>query len=392
MLQLIQFFLSQDWQVFFGTTASKNDNSIDLTSLGVKEFSIELNSTSFNDQIEQINPSIVLFDRFMMEEQFGWRVAESCPKALRILDTEDLHSLRKIRQEALKRGEEFSQDQLLASEIAKREIAAIYRCDLSLIISTYEMTLLQETFGIDGSLLCHLPFLLDSISKEQQTNWKSFEERQHFVSIGNFLHGPNVDATIQLKKLIWPQVREQLPEAELHIYGAYPTQQVLEFHNPKEGFFVHGFVEDAKSVIERARVLLAPLRFGAGIKGKLTDAMLCGTPSVTTEIGAEGMHGDLSWNGFVATDTNEFVAKSVQLYSEKTIWQEAQQHGVKIIDHCYNRVQEESKLLERIQHQYENLTALRRQNFTGQLLQHHTMNSYKYLSKWIEAKNKNQLG
>jgi hypothetical protein len=388
MLQLIQFFLSQNYRVSFATTASKNYNSIDLTSLGVQEFAIELNSASFDDLIQQINPSIVLFDRFMMEEQFGWRVAEHCPTALRILDTEDLHSLRKTRQEALKKNSSFSTDQLLNSEIAKREIASIYRCDLSLIISSYEMDLLQKIFQINAALLCHVPFLLNSISEQTQMNWISFEERSHFVSIGNFLHAPNVDATIRLKQVLWPQIRKQLPQAELHLYGAYPTQQVLEFHHPKEGFFVHGFVEDGNSVIETARVLLAPLRFGAGIKGKLTNAMLCGTPSVTTKIGAEGMHGSLPWAGLIASDEQTFVEHAVRLYSQKEDWQVAQQSGVTIINEQYNRRKEEPKLGERIQHQYEHLDSLRTQNFIGQLLQHHTMKSYKYLSKWIEAKNK----
>ena len=73
----------------------------------------------------------------MIEEQFGWRVAENCPNAVRILDTEDLHSLRKVRQEAVKKGVDFSINNLLKSEIAKREIAAVLRCDLSLIISTF---------------------------------------------------------------------------------------------------------------------------------------------------------------------------------------------------------------------------------------------------------------
>ena len=93
-----------------------------------------------------------------MEEQFGWRVAENCPDALRILDTEDLHCLRKTRHEAMKKQIAFTEERLMASEITKREIASIYRCDLSLIISRFEMKLLKETFKIQESLLCHLPF------------------------------------------------------------------------------------------------------------------------------------------------------------------------------------------------------------------------------------------
>ena len=388
MLQLIHFFLSQKWKIHFGTTASKNDNSIDLTSLEVQEYSLELNDSSFDELIKIINPTIVLFDRFMTEEQFGWRVAETSPDAMRILDTEDLHCLRKTRQEAIKNGIEFDENQLLNSEIAKREIASIYRSDLSLIISTYEMQLLKETFSIHESLLCHLPFFLYPISEETLQNWKSFEEREHFVSIGNFLHAPNLDATLQLKNQIWKSIRKQLPNAELHIYGAYPTQQVLEMNNEKEGFFVHGFVEDAYKVIEGSRVLLAPLRFGAGIKGKLTDAMQCGTPSVTTSIGAEGMHGDLPWSGFVVDELKDFADKAVDLYTDKRTWTEGQKNGIEIINQLYSKEDLESRLFDTIVHQYKDLQDLRAQNFTGQMLQHHTLKSTKYLSKWIEEKNK----
>ena len=388
MLQLIQFFLSHNWEVIFGTTSSKNDNSIDLTKIGVQEVAIELNSSTFDDLIREMNPSIVLFDRFMTEEQFGWRVSEFCPNAMRILDTEDLHCLRKTREEAFKKGIEFSNDLLLNSEIAKREIAAIYRCDLSLIISTHEMKLLHEVFKIDSSLLCHLPFFLDNISEDSQKKWKPFEERQHFVSIGNFLHIPNVDATKFLKQDIWKRIRKHLPQAELHIYGAYPTQQVLEFHNPKEGFYVHGFAKDAHEVIGNAKVLLAPLRFGAGIKGKLTDAMINGTPSVTTSIGAEGMHDDLDWNGFIEDDLENFVEKSVKLYSDQKIWEKAQQKGVEIINQLYQKETLETKFSNVLESMFDSLEEHRSGNFVGKMLHHHSLKSSKYLSKWIEEKNK----
>ena len=392
MLQLIEFFLSQKWTVSFGTTAAKNENSLDLKTLGVQEFFLALNSSSFDDLLKEVDPTMVLFDRFMMEEQFGWRVSEVCPYAIRILDTEDLHCLRKTRQEAVKKGVDFRKEDVLLSEIAKREIASIYRCDASLIISSFEMELLTDMFGIDAELLCYVPFFLESISEKEQQKWKSFEERHHFISIGNFLHPPNLDATIQLKKHIWPLIRKQLPQAELHSYGAYPTQQVAQMHDEKEGFFVHGFVEDAQKVIGESRVLLAPLRFGAGIKGKLTDAMLCGTPSVTTPIGAEGMHGNLAWNGFIESETVLFAEKAIQLYQEAAIWKAAQQNGVALVNQMYSRFEGEQALLKKIQLLQMNLEALRAKNFIGQMLQYHTVKSYKYLGKWIEEKNKHQSG
>jgi glycosyltransferase involved in cell wall biosynthesis len=388
MLQLIHTFLSQEWKVTFGTVSQKNPNSIDLKELGVSEVSLELNNVSFDDFIQELNPTIVLFDRFITEEQFGWRVAEHCPNALRMLDTEDLHCLRKTRHEAIKKGIEFSNELLLNSDIAKREIAAIYRCDMSLIISSYEMKILQEVFNVHESLLVHLPFFLNLIDKEKQQSWKSFENRNHFVSIGNFLHAPNLDATIQLKKHIWKLIREQLPKSELHIYGAYPTQQVLQFNNKQEGFFVHGFAEDANEAIGDAKVLLAPLRFGAGIKGKLTDAMLNGTPSVTTSIGVEGMNKELPWNGFVEDDFDAFAQKAVALFTNKNLWNKAQQNGVKIINTLYDKDVLENEFLKMIQKISIDLEEHRNQNFTGKMLMHHSLQSSKYMSKWIEEKNK----
>ena len=132
MLQLINQFLKQGFDITFASTASKTAQSFPLDTLGVNAISIELNSGSFNEFITSLHPSIVLFDRFVTEEQFGWRVAQQCPGALRILDTEDFHGLRKGREDALKANQTFHLDHL-QNDTTKREIASIYRCDLSLI-------------------------------------------------------------------------------------------------------------------------------------------------------------------------------------------------------------------------------------------------------------------
>jgi len=390
MLQLLTVFLSEGWSVTYASTANKSNNSIDLTDLGIDEKSVELNNSNFDEFLKNLNPSIVVFDRFMTEEQFGWRVAETCPKALRILDTEDIHSLRKVRQHCVEKNIEFSNELLLQSDIAKREIASMYRCDLSLIISSYEMDLLTKVFKIDENLLLHLPFLLEPISDEEIKDWKSFEEKNHFVSIGNFLHPPNLDATRLLKKEIWAKIRKKLPKAELHIYGAYPTQEILQYNKPLEGFFVHGYAESATEVISNARVLLAPLRFGAGIKGKLTDAMLCGTPTITTDFGAEGMHSDLPWSGFI-TSIDNFTEKAIELYSNKDIWIEAQTNGKEIIKQLYDKNILAKKIIDSIENILKNLENHRINNFIGSMLMHHSAKSTKYLSKWIEEKNKKQL-
>ncbi|PKB17291.1 glycosyltransferase [Flavobacterium sp. 5] len=387
MLQLITEFQEQGFSITFASPAMDSDFMVDLSLLKVDKKSIALNSSSFDIFIKELNPNIVLFDRFMIEEQFGWRVAENCPDALRILDTEDLHCLRQSRQKAFKAHNEFSVFDTLKEDVAKREIASILRCDLSLIISEFEMELLKTTFKVDEKLLYYLPFLLDTISNETFENLPSFNERNNFVFIGNFLHEPNWNAVQYLKETIWPLLKKQLPNAELHVYGAYPSQKVTQLHQPKEGFHIKGRANNANEVVKNARVVLAPLRFGAGIKGKLIEAMQCGTPSITTTIGAESMQGQLPWNGSVTDDIHEFTKAATDLYKDEKLWIAAQQNGIAIINQRYSKKLFEKDFVAKIRFLQSNLGKHRLDNFLGSLLQHHTLNSTKYMSRWIEAKN-----
>lgn len=388
MVQLISIFKEQGFEVTFASPAMDSDYMIDLNSLNVNKKSIALNCSSFDVFVKDLNPSIVLFDRFMIEEQFGWRVAENCPDALRLLDTEDLHCLRLARQKAFKESRPFSTDDLLVEEVAKREIASILRCDVSLMISEYEMEVLKTVFKIDSNILYYLPLLLEPIKESTIQNLPSFEERNNFVFIGNFLHEPNWNAVQYLKETIWPLIKKQMPEAVLHIYGAYPSQKVLQLHQPKQGFFIMGRTDDAQEVVRNAKVVLAPLRFGAGIKGKLVEAMQCGTPSVTTTVGVESMCGDLPWNGFISDDAQTFADKAMELYLDKTLWQKAQENGFEIIEKRYLRSLFADDFVKHIFNVQTNLNSHRLHNFMGTMLQHHTLMSTKYMSRWIEGKNK----
>jgi len=390
-MQLIEQFQKLNWKITFACAAADSNFSIDFQKNGIEKVTIELNNSSFDDFIKKLQPTIVLFDRFMIEEQFGWRVAENCPTTLRILDTIDLHCLRLARQQAYKENRTFVNDDLLNTDVAKREIASIYRCDLTLMISTYETDLLQRFFKIDADILHYTPFLLNPIQEKEILSWPLFEDRKHFVTIGNFLHEPNWNSVLYLKEEIWPLIRKQLSDSELHIYGAYPSPKVNQLHNLKEGFLIKGRADSAQEVMLNAKVCLAPLRFGAGLKGKLIDAMECGTPSVTTTIGAEAMHGNLEWAGAVSDDVNEFVKAAIQLYSDKSIWLKAQKQGVKIINQVFEKENQTKLLIEKIYHIQNNLILRRQQNFIGSMLMHHTISGTKYMSRWIEEKNKKSL-
>ena len=389
MLQLIHFFLEQDYQITFASTAAESEYSYDLSSIGANKRPILLNHSSFDTFLKDLNPDIVLFDRFMTEEQFGWRVAENAPNAMRILDTEDIHSLRNARQLAYKKTIPFTEQFWLVQDQTKREMASIYRCDLSLIISLHEMELLTKTIKIDKSLLLHLPLMYDAIDNEKQDNWLHFEQKKDFVCIGNGKHAPNIDAVQTLKKDIWPLVRKELPLANLFIYGAYMPESIKQLNNPKQGFHIMGHANDAGEVISLARLNLAPINFGAGIKGKLLSGMLSGTPSITSEIGAEGICENLPWNGLIANDAEAFAKAAVLLYKNEDEWSIARQNGIAIINSFYNKAVLQQRLKNKIELLAKNLEGHRSNNFIGSMLMHKTLSSTKYMSKWIEAKNSN---
>ncbi|CDF79751.1 glycosyltransferase (GT4) [Formosa agariphila KMM 3901] len=387
MMQLIEAFQLQNYQITFASPSSKSEQSADLNALGIKEKTIELNHSSFDDFITELNPDIVLFDRFMMEEQFGWRVTECCPKAIKILDTEDLHCLRKGRQQAYKDQVEFS-DAYLFSDLAKREIASIYRCDINIMISEVEMDILTQKFKVPEDLLLYVPFMLETISENTQQGVPTFNEREDFVTIGNFLHEPNYQSVLYLKQTLWPLIKKQLPKAELHIYGAYASQKVNQLHQPKDRFFIKGFADDVNEVMKQSKICIASLVFGAGLKGKLVDAMINGTPCAMSSIAAEGMFGTQQPNGFIEDDAEVFAKQAVDLYTNETLWNEKQAYGFKNYNSRFNKSYFQQQFLERIHNIKKHLERHRLSNFTGSMLQHHSMQSTKFMSRWIEEKNK----
>jgi len=386
MIQLISFFLSHKYELYFASAAVRNDLSFSFEALDIKCLSIELNNSNFDSQIKDLDPGIVLFDRFLTEEQYGWRVQDNCPQAIRILDTEDLHFLRKSREIASKKNSDDWQN-YIQNDITKREIASIYRCDISLIISKFEVSLLEKYFQISPSLLFYLPLLIDSIKIKKVNELPSFHERKNFMTIGNFKHKPNMDAVKHLRQNIWPTIRKHLPQSEMHVFGAYPTEAAKQLESKKEGFFIKGWISDKADAFTNFKVCLAPLRFGAGQKGKLLDAMHYGTPSVTTSIGAEGIAEPENWNGSVTDNEQEFAKNAIRLYSNEVSWLNAQNAGEIILKTKFDKKRFERELRSKIENIQLELNEHRSNNFIGSMLSHHSLQSTKYMSKWIESKN-----
>lgn len=379
MMQLIHLMQHAGYQITFCSAAVRNDYSVNLDLLNVNQQQVLLNDDSFDQWVKLEMFDVVIYDRFVTEEQFGWRFRESCPKSVNILDTEDLHLLRKAREVALKDKEPLSNKQLY-NTIAMREIASIFRCDMSLIISKYEM-----------NLLFYLPFTYTNhqLSQLSTNQCQSYQERVHFSTIGNFMHQPNYDAVHYLKDIIWPLISKELPQAELHIYGSYTNSKVQQLNNQQQKFYIKGRADHALNAVGSSRVMLAPLRYGAGLKGKLLTAMQSGTPFVATDIALEGLNINQQDNYIKPiNDPVAFAHHAIRLYTDNKLWHDYQRIGFNKIKQQFALSDFYDTLISTIEQITSQLSDHRNTNFIGMLIKHHYLNSTKYLSKWIQEKNK----
>ncbi len=384
-LRLLEVCQDAGYEVRFVSPCQENPHQHTLESRGIRTAQLLPNDSAFDSYISEYKPDIVCFDRFMIEEQFSWRVREQVPNALRILDTVDLHSLRRARQRALTSGEPPYSTSL--SDDTLRELASIYRSDLSLIISPVEVSLLTERCGVPRSLLEVTGFLYPT-----PLPFRGYQERANLVFIGNGLHAPNIDAVRLLKHTLWKPIREALakrgcPDAELHIYGAYLPQEIVQFDNPRERFRVLGKADDVSETLQHYRCNLAPLRFGAGLKGKVSDGWMVGTPCVATPIAAEGMVSDGIFGGIIEEALDEYPQRVADLYTHEDAWNVAQATGRDVLTRLFSQTTNAPIFQERLSRLIEEGPRLREQNIVGSILWYQGMRSTEYFSRWIESKN-----
>lgn len=379
MMQLIQLFKDDDFDLHFCSTAAPIQLE-HLQALNVAYRQIELNSDTFNKYLQAVKPTVVVFDRFITQEQYAWRVKEICPEALLILDTEDLHFLRAAREK-----QEGLEPNLILSDQAKRELAAIYLSDLSLLISKQEMAYLENLFKVPQMQLLYLPFLVKELPKLHEL--PDFNNRKDFCFVGTGMHKPNLDAIRTLNKL-WPSIKKEVPLAELKIYGAYLPDWVKQMHNPKIGFLVIGQVPAIQNVLKTHKLLLAPLSFGAGQKRKIFDAWQAGCPVITSPVGAEGIAVKADFAGKIVDSEGEFVAQAVNLYKTQAAWKHEVAKIESTLKNHYSWDTFAKIFKTELEARLQNPSAYQKQNPVGQILWYQSFQSSKYLSKWIAEKNK----
>ena len=384
-LSLVEGFLNHGFDVTYSSECAPDDGMAQLQTLGVKTSQHLANSPTFDELVIATKPNIVLFDRFMTEEKFSWRVRQHCPSALLVLDTIDLHSLRRARQQALKANittVSHIQDILShAGDILMRELASILRSDVTVLTSDVELDLLTSECNIPHDLLklCRLTYPLPAMTRP-------YSERKGFACIGNFRHPPNVDGIIWLRDHIWPKIRKQDPDATMDVWGAFPAKEHFALSQSKNGFVVRGEATDQFEVMSQCRVNLAPLRFGAGIKGKIADAWWCGTPTVTTSVGAEGMHGEVAFAGVVSDDPESFAQAALDLYRNESFWTDTSQKSTTMIESLFSVEATVDILIRDLASAVSQLETRRCENIVGQVLWHQTLRSTEFFSRWIELK------
>jgi len=367
-----------------------------FSKFGVNSVHIpQINDPEVDRVIDYVNPNIVIYDRFITEEQFNWRIRERCPDAVTFIDTQDLHFLRHIREHLKNNGSSITEtknfqislnntpDHLMNGVL--RELSSMHRTDATIVSSSFERDYLIHNFNFPAEKIIHAPFFYSLHQRRLDFN---LSKRKDFVVIGNFSHLPNKDALLWLKQSIWSKIRDYIPNAKLHVYGANPTKEDMELTDESESFYVKGPIKEDKLflTLSKYRVNLAPLRFGAGIKGKVVDNWIAGTPTVTTSIGSEGMDDDGTWGGLIANTEDGFVEAATTLYLEPKIWKECQNDGFRLLNDLFEKKMNENNLQNDMNRIIRDAKSMKNRDWIKSILFMNSNNYMKELSKKIEIK------
>ena len=238
------------------------------------------------------------------------------PRAKLIFDTVDLHYLREQRGAALDGKPELARH---AASTRAQELKIIRECDVTLVVSQAEQDLLAtDAPGARVEVLSNV--------HEVHGCRKSFGERRDLVFVGGFQHPPNADAVAWFVREVFPLVRATLPDCRFHVIGSKVPASMLALAD--EHVIVHGYVEDIAPYMDGCRVSVAPLRYGAGVKGKVNMAMSYGLPVVATPVAVEGMHVVSGEHVMVADDAQAFADAVIRVYEDEALWNRLSMHGM----------------------------------------------------------------
>jgi len=286
-----------------------------LQALGVEMLyhpylpSIEQHLREFGDRYRA-----VILSRVDVAREFVPLVKRHCPKALRVFDTVDLHFLRESRRAQV--ASDLAESH--ADRLKQQELAVARACDVTVVVSSVERELLAREAP---DLQVELVSLIVTPSRTEPP----FADRQGILYVANFHHPPNGDALEDYLRNIHPLVLQRLPDVCLTVIGAHVPERLQRLASDSVRFA--GPVADLRPMFASARLSIAPLRYGAGIKGKVMTSLAYGVPAVTTTIGAEGMdvrHGE---DIMIADAAEAFAEAVVSLHSDERLWTKLAMQG-----------------------------------------------------------------
>lgn len=263
---------------------------------------------------------LAIISRADVAEKHMATVRRLAPRAKIVFDTVDLHFLREERQAGLNRSAGRVREG--AAAIRKdQELRLARSADLTLVVSPIEKAVLEKESGnqIDVRIL---PTIYP-VGAADPPDWK---RRRDVVFIGGFAHVPNIDAVLFFTTEIFPLIRARIPDAVFKVIGPDPTPEICQLASP--AIQVLGFVPDVKPIFDQALVSVAPIRFGAGVKGKVNQSMSFGVPTVVTSIAAEGMHLTHGENALFADDPAGFADAVVRLWTSPELWRKVSRNGL----------------------------------------------------------------
>jgi len=266
----------------------------------------------------------VMISRHYVAANYISLLERYCPRAKFIFDTVDLHYLR---EERLAELEDSLPLKRVAAQTRRSELAVIAAADATLVVSPVEKTVLERA-APDAKV--HVITNVHEVLGSQ----RPWSERKDIFFVGGYQHPPNVDAAIWFVRSIWPLVRKQLPEIQFHLIGSKATEQISSLHG--NGVQFHGFVKSLEPWLDGCRLAVAPLRYGAGVKGKVNMSMSRGQPVVATPAAVEGLFSKPGEDILVAESEQEFAAQIVRLYQDEQLWNQISTAGVENVSKYFS--------------------------------------------------------
>ena len=260
----------------------------------------------------------VIMYRPEIAELFLANVRLSCPNAKVIFNTVDLHYLRLQRQAEIEDSQALRKE---SEEMKRREMYLMKNCDLTIILSQTEIALLKEEESLKDSALIFLPLIVDVPGRTS-----NFKSRENILFVGGYNHPPNVDAVLYFVREVMPILRKKKAGLIFQVLGSNPPQEIQNLAS--EDIQIVGFVPTLDDYFNKVRLSVVPLRFGAGMKGKVVSSLAYGLPVVSSTLGIEGSGILADEHVLVADDPALFASKIIQLYEDQILWERLSNSGV----------------------------------------------------------------